>query len=178
MSFATIDIVFACLVLILTIRCLLRGFIEEFMSMAALVVGLALAFFLFQNGAQFLRERVNLQTLPELVAFVGLFLIGFVIVKILERIFRDILDKLNLSALDKLLGALLGVLEGLLVVGLILLVLDLQPLFDASSLLEGSVFSKYLMPFIQSASDSVSTIGSAGNIAPMLQEAVIPGASQ
>lgn len=156
MNFAVIDIVFASLVLLLTIRCALRGFIEEFMSMAAFVLGLLFAVLFFKSGAAFIVERFGLTVLPELVSFVALFLIAFILVKLLEHIVGDIVDRVNLSGLDKGLGVVFGLAEGLLIVCLALFVLSVQPLFDPASLLEGSVFARYLMPFVSLAGENAA----------------------
>lgn len=156
MNIATIDIVFGSLILILVVRCALRGFIEEFMSMAALVLGLLCAILFYKPGAEYVRSKLGDQYLPELVAFVGLFLIAFVLVKILERILKDIMEQVKLGGVDRLLGLLLGLVEGLLVVSAALFVLSKQPLFDSSALLDHSFFAKLLLPLIGEAGRSAA----------------------
>lgn len=151
MNIATIDIVFGCLVLILVVRCALRGFIEEFMSMAAVVLGALCAILLFKQGAAYLEKRFDLPLPAELPAFVLLFLIAFVIVKILGKVLDDIIDRVNLESLDRVFGALFGLAEGLLVVSVFLFILSIQPLFDSAPLLEGSLFSRYLLPLVAEA---------------------------
>ncbi|GAB1484414.1 hypothetical protein MASR2M78_32320 [Treponema sp.] len=108
MTFTTIDIIFASLVLILVVRCTLRGFVEEFMSMAAILIGVLLAVFFFQRGGAFLTERFGIKILPGLIAFVALFAIGFVIIKILERILADIVERIRLGSVNRLLGLVLS----------------------------------------------------------------------
>jgi membrane protein required for colicin V production len=156
MNFPVVDIVFGVLVLILVVRCALRGFIEEFMSMAAFVLGLLVAVLLFKPGAEFIRDRWGDKYFPELLSFVVLFAIGFIVVKILERILKDIVERIHLTGLDRGLGVLLGLVEGLLVVALVLFVLNIQPLFDAAPLLESSLFSRYLMPFVSLAGNTAA----------------------
>lgn len=156
MNIAVIDIVFASLVVILVIRCFLKGFIEEFMSMAALVLGLIFAFIFFKPGALFLTERFGVTVLPELASFSALFVIAFVVVKILEHILGDIIDRVNLTSVDRALGFVLGLVEGLLVVCFSLFVLSVQPLFDPAELLDGSLFARYLMPLVSLAGESAA----------------------
>ena len=57
MNIAILDIVLGGLILILIIRCALRGFIEEVMSMASLTLGILGAVFFHKKGALFIRER-------------------------------------------------------------------------------------------------------------------------
>lgn len=156
MNFAVIDIVFASLVLMLVVRCALRGFIEEFMSVAALVLGVLFAVLFFKPGAVFASEELGVKILPEVVSFIALFLIAFIIVKIVERIIDGIVERINLSGLDKGLGVALGIVEGVLVVSVALFVLSVQPLFDPAGLLKDSVFARYLMPFVSMAGESAA----------------------
>lgn len=148
MNIATIDIILGALLIIFALRCTLRGFVEEFMSVAAIVLGLIVGFLLFKNGADLLRTRFGFTIFPELAAFVILFVITFVIVKILEAILHDIIERIHLDSLDHLFGLLLGLVEGLLVLSLVLFLLAYQPLFDPAFLLEKSWFAKLLLPLI------------------------------
>lgn len=156
MNLAAIDIVFGALILILTIRCGLKGFIEEFLSVAALVLGLLCAVAFVRPGAELVKGWLGPNSFPEVIAFVGLFLIAFILVKILERVLGDIVDRVNLEGLDRALGVLLGLVEGLLVVSVALFVLSVQPLFDAGPLLSHSIFAKYLMPIVHAASSAAA----------------------
>jgi membrane protein required for colicin V production len=145
-----IDIIFAALILIVLIRAALRGFIEEVMSMASLVLGLGSAFFFHKKGAAFLIERYwpDMKILPEIVAFIVIFLIVFLAVKILEYILNDIAARINLGGVDRLLGAIFGFAEGVVLVSLLLFILTIQPLYDMQLLLEKSFFARLLTPFI------------------------------
>jgi membrane protein required for colicin V production len=156
MNLAVIDIVFASLILILVVRCALRGFIEEFMSVAALVLGVLFAVLFFKQGAAFISDRLGIKILPEVVSFISLFLIVFILVKILERILDGIVQRIDLTGWDKGFGVALGLVEGLLVVSVALFVLSVQPLFDPAPLLKDSQFAHYLMPFVSMAGESAA----------------------
>jgi membrane protein required for colicin V production len=145
-----IDIIFAVLILIVLIRAALRGFIEEVMSMASLVLGLSAAFLFHKKGAVFLIERYmrDMKILPEILSFIAIFLIVFAAVKILEFILKDIAGRINLGGVDRFLGAVFGFAEGIILVSLILFVLTIQPLYDMQPLLEKSLFARILEPFI------------------------------
>jgi len=156
MNIATIDIIFGSLVLILAVRCALKGFLDEFLSMAGIVLGVLAAVLLFKPGAAFVRDSLGWTVLPELIAFVALFLIVFIVVKIVEKLVGDIVEKVNLTGLDRAFGVLLGLVEGLLVVSVVLFILSIQPLFDPAALLERSLFAKYLMPLVSLAGESAA----------------------
>ncbi|MDR2745874.1 MAG: CvpA family protein [Treponema sp.] len=148
MIMAIIDIVFFVLIVILIIRCGLRGLIREIMSMASVALGLFAAVSFYRQGAAFVRTKIlsDVAVLPELIAFVSLLAIVFFAIKILEHILQDIIVRIHLGALDHALGLVVGLLEGLILARLILFVLDIQPLFSAESLLEHSIFARLLDP--------------------------------
>ncbi|MDR2662682.1 MAG: CvpA family protein, partial [Treponema sp.] len=97
MRIVLLDIILGILMLILIIRCALRGFIEEMMSMASLVLGILAAVFFHKNGALFITRRFHLAGLAaEILAFGALFLIVFIAVKFLEYLLKDIVLRVNL----------------------------------------------------------------------------------
>jgi membrane protein required for colicin V production len=149
--FSTIDIVFAVLIVIFAVRCSLRGFIRELLSMAAVVLGLLSALYFFRAGAEFVRGKFmpDIKTFPEIIAFAALFLIVFILVKILELMLKQIIEGIRLGGVDRFLGIIFGFVEGLIVVCLALFIISIQPLFDPKTLLENSFFADFLMPFFR-----------------------------
>jgi membrane protein required for colicin V production len=145
---STIDYVFLGLIIILVLRCALRGFVAEFMTWAALVFGLLVSFLLYRNGAALIRTRLDMEVIPEIIAFVLIFVIIFILVKAVEFLLRDIVERIRLGWLDRLLGVVFGVAEGLVLTALVIFVLKLQPLFDWRPLLEASLFDRILEPLI------------------------------
>ena len=158
MSFSVIDFVFLGLVGLFMIRCFLKGFVSEILSMAAFVFGLLAALFLYKNGGEFLRERFwpDLNTIPEIAAFAALFLIVFIVVKLLEILLKGIISRISLSGADKFLGIIFGFAEGIVVVSLILFLLRIQPLFDPSLILSDSFFARILLPLITGTENIIS----------------------
>jgi membrane protein required for colicin V production len=148
MSMAIIDIIFLVLIFLLVVRCGLRGLIKEVMSVASVALGLLSAVLFYRQGAAFVRTKIlsDVAVLPELIAFVALLAVVFFAIKILEHILQDIISRIHLGGLDRALGLVFGLLEGLVLVKLILFVIDIQPLFSAESLLEHSVFARLLDP--------------------------------
>ncbi|MDR0376836.1 MAG: CvpA family protein [Spirochaetaceae bacterium] len=156
-----IDIIFMILMVILIVRCALRGFVEEVMSMSALVLGLGSAFFFHKKGAAFLVERYipDVKILPEVLAFAAVFLIVFLAVKLLESILKDIVDRIHLGGVNRFLGAVFGFIEGVVLVSVVLFVLSIQPLVDTKPLLEKSYFAQTLSPYIGAVKNAVQLPG-------------------
>jgi membrane protein required for colicin V production len=149
-SFSAIDFIFIGLIALFMIRCFLKGFVSELLSMAAVVLGLLAALFFHKNGGVFLRNQFwpELKVIPEIAAFIILFIIVFLVVKIIEKMLVNIINNVSLSGANSFLGLIFGLAEGIVVVCLILLFLKIQPLFDASSLLQNSFFARLLLPLI------------------------------
>jgi membrane protein required for colicin V production len=150
MGLAVIDIVFLILIAIFALRCALRGIVGELMSMAALVLGLLSAIFFFRKTAELIRGKFipDVKALPEIVAFIGVFIIVFASIKILETILKDIIERIQLGGPDRFLGFFLGIAEGLVIVCLLLFLILVQPFVDPALILEGSFLADLLMPFI------------------------------
>jgi len=147
-SFATIDIVFAALILVLTVRGAIRGFVAEFGSVAALFLGLGGAIALYKPVGALLDRGFGTSRWNPVIAFLVLFLLIYLVVKLLERLLAALFDKLDLERLDRAIGLFLGLAEGLLLVGVLLVLLNWQPLFDARGLLRDSLFVRLLSPLL------------------------------
>ena len=150
MGMAGIDIVFLVIAAISALRCAARGFISELLSMAALVFGLLAAILFFRSGALLVRNwfMPGSKGIPEVIAFAALFLIVFIVIKIVEITLKSIVDGIRLGGLDHLLGFILGCAEGIVIICLLLFLISIQPFFDPGPLLEKSFFAHIILPFI------------------------------
>jgi membrane protein required for colicin V production len=149
-NIAFIDVVFLVLLGIFAIRGYVRGFVTELFSWAAMVVGIIAAVFLYHGGAVFIRDKTALKVeyLPEILAFVAIFLIVFVLIKIIEGVLKDIVTGVNISGVDKFLGIIFGVVEGIAIISLTLFILIIQPVFSPDKILSESFFAEILLPFV------------------------------
>jgi membrane protein required for colicin V production len=167
MELPVIDIVFGVVILLLMLRSLLRGLIREALSMAQWVLGLAAAFLFHRRVAAWLAENYfpHQKYIPDVLAFAGIFIIIFIVILIVGKILRDIVTDVHLGGVDHFLGALFGVLEGLLLVSLIIWLLGVQPFFDTRPLLAGSFLYGLLAPLIgtleETVAEAVAAVASA-----------------
>ena len=147
-AFAPFDVACALLMLAIAVRAALRGFVEEISATASVVLGLLLAGFFFDEGAAYIRARgiLSIRILPEIIAFVLLFLAVFIVVKLVELLLKDIVRRIKITPADHVLGFFFGLAEGLAIIIAVLFIFHIQPLFDAESLLSGSVFARLLSP--------------------------------
>jgi membrane protein required for colicin V production len=140
----------ACVIIILlvAIRASLRGLVEEVAGAASIVLGLLLSALFFDEGAAFIRDRgfVTMAVVPELIAFAAIFIAVFVAVKLIEGVLKDIVRRISLSSIDHLLGFFFGIVEALVIIMVIMVIINVQPLFDKNIVLDGSIFARFLMP--------------------------------
>ena len=124
---------------------------EEFLSMAALIFGIAGAVFLSGPIGGLLDKHFGLAMWSHIIAFLGCFIIIYIIIKILEGIFNKIIDKLNLENLDRALGFVLGLFEGFLVVAVLVFLfswLKWIPFIDMEQLLKDSFIARFIQPLL------------------------------
>jgi membrane protein required for colicin V production len=157
MSFSVLDVVFMILVFILSLRCFFRGFITEFISMASLVLGLLAAFLFHKPASAFVMEKwLPDNAVPaDVIAIAALFIIVFIVIKILGHFMRNFVSAVKLGGIDRFIGFAFGFAEGVLLVTLIVWVISIQPFFDPRPLLESSVIAQILLPLAGSARETI-----------------------
>ena len=148
MAITPFDTACVIIILLVAIRASLRGLVAEVAGTASFVFGLLLSALFFDEGAAFIRERgfVTMAIVPEMIAFAAIFITVFIAVKLVEGILKDIIQRISLSAIDHLLGFFFGIAEALVVIVVIIMIVNVQPLFDKSIVLDGSIFARFLMP--------------------------------
>ena len=141
MNFA--DLLFLLIALFFCIKGFFRGFISEFMSMAALILGLVAAL-VFQNQvASLLKDMIKSDTFRPLAAFFLLFIGTYILVKVLELVLHNAIEAIRMNSLDRLLGFVWGLLETSVII-LIVVFLIYRFKFKAGiSFLDESVVAKY-----------------------------------
>jgi membrane protein required for colicin V production len=149
MGLTAIDLVFIVIILIFAIHCALKGFVSEAMSLAAVILGVLSAIFFFRSGAAFIRGSFmpEIKVIPEILAFLMIFFIAFIAIKMFEGMLKTIIQKIRLGGLDRTLGFIFGVAEGIIVVCLVLFIISILP-FDSDRILGESFFAKGLLPFV------------------------------
>jgi len=148
-NLAVIDYVFIALILLMVIHGYFKGFVEELFSWATIILALWMGVLFYAAGGAFIRTKIleNVRVVPEVLAFVAIFIIVTAVLKLLKRLLKDVIEGARLQSLDKILGVIFGAIEGLAITTLILFVIRVQPLFDASSIIGESVFADFLLPF-------------------------------
>ena len=150
-SFPVIDLVFVILIVLMVLHGYAKGFISELFSWATLVLAIWAAVLLYHAGGTYIRSKAmqNVRYVPEILAFLAIFCIITMIMKMLEKVLKDVINSAKLGGANKFLGLIFGFIEGIALTALILFVLTVQPLFDASKILGDSIFAQILLDFIK-----------------------------
>ena len=160
---AVIDIVFILILILSALICSVKGFVSEVMALVAVILGILSAVFFFRAGAELLRELFmgDIKVLPEIIAFVVILCVVFVLIKFIGMIVKGIIEGIRLGWLDRFLGFLYGCAKGILVICLLLLLISVLPFINSGSILNKSFFAELLLPFIigernESSADTVA----------------------
>ena len=153
---AAIDVVFLIIVVFTSIRSGIRGFVKELMSMASVILGIGVAVLFSGVVAGYLDNYIGVSPWSQVISFLGLFLLTYVAVKIFESALDRLIERIHLDSLDHSLGFFLGILEGLVIVFLLLLLVQIQPFLDPRAIIEGSVFARLMSPLFPYISDFLS----------------------
>ena len=142
------DLIFLLLALFFVIKGFFRGFISEFMSMAALILGL-IAALAFQNQlSALLKDMIKSDTFRPIAAFFLLFIGTYILVKLLELLLHNAIEAIKMNSLDRLLGLVWGLLETAVIV-LIIVFLIYRFKFKAGiSFLDESIVARYARDFL------------------------------
>lgn len=143
-----LDIVFLLIIVFAAIRAAFRGFVKELLSTAALFGGIAVAVLFSGLAAVYLQPYVGEGPWAQVVAFLGLFLLVYFVLKIFESALNRLIERINLQNLDRALGFFLGLAEGIFLVFVVILLLQLQPVFDLEQTIAGSLVARVLLPLL------------------------------
>ena len=148
MDWNSLDIVLALVIFFMLLRGLLRGAMAELFSVGAIVAGIAIAIFFSGPAGVAVEEHMGWIGWGRMIAFLGLFIVTYLVMKLAEKTLRRFVENVNLQNLDKALGLFLGLVEGLALAALIVFVIRLQPVVDLSDVLAGSVSVRVLDPLV------------------------------
>ncbi len=158
MTFAPIDIGFLIIILVFAIVALKKGFLDELFSKISVIAGLALAIIFTPKLDVFVHNSIKNETLSKVVSFFLIFIVVFLVICIIQQIIRKVFSGEIMAGLDKTLGFLLGVAEGLVVTVFVIAVLKVQPWFDLSSIFTDSFFYKILGGFVKIPVNYISSV--------------------
>jgi membrane protein required for colicin V production len=120
-----------------------EGFFHEAFGLAGLVVGYLLAAWQYRRLADWFAPHLKSQWLGEIAGFLIVFFAVLMVAGMAGRIARWAMKKAGLSTIDRILGAVLGLLRGVLVVAIVLTAM--AAFAPAAKWLAGSQLAPYFL---------------------------------
>lgn len=158
MDFTTIDIIFLIIAGVLAVRGLFKGLIRELFSFGALVAGLLIAMALSGKVSEVFTSQFGSHSWNKGLSFFIVFILVFIALKFVERIILKMMEETAAFGVDKGLGLLLGLLEGIVICSLLTYFIDTQTLFNTDKLLSGSFFVPFfvkIFPFLENTGNAL-----------------------
>lgn len=141
MNFTVIDWIFGIVILIFALSGLIKGFVDCLFSKLCWILGLISACIFYDDAAKYIFQSISNPTLSNILGFIIVFILVFLVVKLVQVVISKIFQLQILKSLDRVLGFAFGIVEGILVVGLVIFILLKQPFFSPDRLLNGSFFN-------------------------------------
>jgi membrane protein required for colicin V production len=120
-----------------------EGFFHEAFGIAGLVVGYLLAAWQYHRLAEWFEPILKQRWLGEIGAFLIIFFAVLIVAALAGRLTRWLMKESGLTAVDRTLGGLLGLLRGSLVVAIVLVAM--AAFTPTSRWLQGSQLAPYFL---------------------------------
>jgi membrane protein required for colicin V production len=147
-----LDWTFAVIVAVSVIAAIMRGFFRELISLASLVIGLVVAAVAYPRAALWFEDLTKshqvAQGLGFLVLFLGILLLGGIV----SLVVRKLVKTAGLEWFDRFLGAVFGLVLGVLVDCVLLLVLL------AFAIKPEAVRQSSLAPYVTAGANIISRV--------------------
>lgn len=155
MSFTVIDWIFSAIILVFAIGGVIKGFIDNVFGKIAFIAGIILAYLFYKNLADSLLKDVKVPYAANIIAFLLIFVVTFLIIKIVQMIVAKVFEWSILKSLDRTLGFIFGIVEGVAVVCLIIFLLTAQPFFSTQTIFNGSFYYALVTSLFHSTREEI-----------------------
>ncbi|MDD2388843.1 MAG: CvpA family protein [Desulfobacterales bacterium] len=105
------------------IRGIFRGLIKELSSIVGVFGGFYAAYTYYSQVSTYLGEWIDSRTYLDIVSFLIVFCLVFIVISILGVIIKYIMNIAFLGWIDRIFGAVFGVLKGVLIASILLIIL-------------------------------------------------------
>jgi membrane protein required for colicin V production len=118
-----LDWIFAAVVAISVVAAFMKGFVRELVSLAALIVGLVVAAAGYPRAALWFEDLTKSHEVASGLGFLVLFLGTLLLGSLVSLVLRKLVKGSGIQWFDRVLGAVFGLIRGVLVDCILLLVL-------------------------------------------------------
>ena len=155
----TLDIVLCIPLLFGLYRGFKKGFIVEFFTIISLFIAVIGAFQLLQSGIDFLTARMDsYDAFIPYLAFILLFVGILLLVNLVGRILKKVIDMTLFGSLDQLLGGIVGILKWAFAVSIILWLSAVAGIEFPENITESTFIYPFLVNFAPGAIKALSPL--------------------
>ncbi len=155
MNFVIIDWIFSLIILIFAISGVIKGFIDNVFGKIAFVAGILLAYLFYKDIATGLLKDVKIPVAANIIAFLLIFVVTYLVIKLIQMIVAKVFEWSILKSLDRTLGFLFGIVEGLAVICLVIFLLTAQPFINVQPIFDGSFFYNLVTSVFNSTKEEI-----------------------
>ena len=137
------DILIIIILLYCLIRGIFRGLLKEMSSLVGVLGGFYAAYTYYNEVGKYLKKWITDPNYINILSFLLIFICVFLIISILGIIIKYVLKIVFLGWVDRVFGAVFGILKGILI-GSVLLIVFTAFLPDSANILKTSKASPYL----------------------------------
>ena len=159
------DWIVVAIIVLSTIVAAAQGFLLEVISLAALILGLWLAFWNYRVLAVPLARHITSEHVADALAFLLIALGVMIVIGLLGRVISRLAHTAGLGGLDSLLGAVFGIFRGCVLV--VIAIIAIAAFMPKETWLNGSK----LAPYFLSAANQVSA-GAPAELRLKIQQGV------
>ncbi len=119
-----IDVLIIATMVLCFILGLLSGLVWQVAGIVALVVGVVATIFFGPPVSAALLRWIENAAIARLLAYIGVFSLASMAVRVLATVFSNMLERLHLEKLDKLLGGVVGAVKALLICAILIVIAE------------------------------------------------------
>ncbi len=118
-----VDWILAAIIMASVVAAMMKGFVQELISLASVLVGLVVAAFGYPRAALWFDDLTKSHEIALGLGFLVLFLGTLIVGSLLGMVARKLIKTAGIQWFDRFLGAIFGLVRGILIDAILLLVM-------------------------------------------------------
>jgi len=145
MSLEVIDIIFIIIILITGIGGFKKGFFSQIITAAGIVIGLILAYFFSDDLLPYISNITGEREWNNIFSFILIFIVVTIVTLLVNKLLESALENLGTENIDKMLGFIFGLVQGVFACVIVTIILTAQPFFDPDPIFRDSVIGSKIV---------------------------------